>query len=203
MGYYIKKALFLMLYLLFTAVIAASILSIKGHGIFRLLLLLANLALFLYISFGITSQDGQKAYKVLLANDKEREYIIKTGEDRPLNLKGEYHIKNGFIIGALMCVPLVVLLIIHAIITNVDPANIGFGNMAGFLYMLVYAFFNIDFAGNIETVLYASYYWSLMAIPVIVVSQGLAYYLGAKKIRMQQEQIRKKHESIYGEKDWE
>ena len=198
MKYYLKKSLFLIVYLLFTATIAASILSIEGLAVLKLILLIANLALFLYISCGITFQDGQKAYKVLVSNDKLRERIVETGEEITLNTKEEYHVKKGFIIGALACVPMVLLLIVHAIVTNSNPENIVFGQAAGVLYMNVYGFFNVDFLNVQSVVLYASFYWALLAIPLLIVAQGVSYYLGARKIMFQQEQIKNTHQRIYG-----
>lgn len=199
MSYCIKKALFLIVYLLFSAIIASGVLSIEGLAFLKIILLLANLILFLYISCGITYQDGQKAFKVRISNDKERERIVLTGEDCKLDLKGEYHISKGFIIGALSCLPLVVLLVIYAIMGSNNPDAQGMGQIAGAIYLLVYGFFNID-AYNVQTVvMYASYYWALLAIPVIVLSQGIAYYLGARKIECQQEKIKETHNRIYGE----
>ena len=199
MKYYLKKALFIIIYLLFAGILANGALNIEGHWIFRLGLLIVNLALFLYISCGITFQDGQKAYKKLIANDGEREYMVKTGELREIDTKEEYHVSKGFIIGACACIPLVILLIIHAIATSSNPENTGAGNLAAFVYMLVFGFFNVDFASVQSAVVYASPYFALLSIPVIVIAQGIAYYLGARSIRGQQEKIKRTHQSIYGE----
>ncbi len=199
MKYYLKKALFIIVYLLFAGIIANGALNIEGHWIFRLGLLIVNLALFLYISCGITYQDGQKAYKKLIANDSEREYMVKTGEIREIDTVDEYHWSKGFIIGACACVPLVILIILHALISTPIPETAWAGNLVTFIYMLVFGFFNVDFASVQSEIVYASPYLVLLAIPVIAISQGIAYYLGARSIRLQQDKIKRTHQSIYGE----
>ena len=43
------------------------------------------------------------------------------------------------------------------------------------------------------------FYWSLIAIPVIVLTIGIAYYLGGKKIELQQQKIKEKQRLLSGE----
>lgn len=199
MKFYTKKVGFVILYTMFTGIIASGILSIEGLVVLKIGLLLANIALFLYISCGITYQDGQKSYKILLSNDREREYMIKTGDICDICTTNEYHIRKGFLIGVFACVPLIILLALNLIITSANPQNVVVGEIAGFLYLPIYAFFNLDVANVHQELMYAPYYWTLLIIPLLVISQGVAYYLGAKKIEAQQESIKRTHQSIYGD----
>ena len=85
----------------------------------------------------------KKAYKKLVANDSEREYMVKTGEIREINRTEEYHLFKGFLIGFCACIPLVILIVIHAIVISSDSTSTGVGNFVSFMYMLVFAFFTI------------------------------------------------------------
>ena len=111
MKFYLKKAFFILVYIVLTSFIAMAVLLIKGEIALKIILLIANLGLFGYIVCGIAYQDGQRAYKVLHSNDKEREYIVKTGEYRKLKVSEEYKAYKGFLIGFISCVPLVVMLL--------------------------------------------------------------------------------------------
>ena len=102
MKFYLKKAFFIFVYLVLTSFIAMAIILIEGQTLLKVALLVANLGLFLYIISVMAYQDGQKALKVRIANDKEREYIIKTGEDRKINAQEEYKAYKGFLIGFLL-----------------------------------------------------------------------------------------------------
>ena len=199
MKYYLKKAFFILVYIVLTSFIAMAILLIDGQLALKVLLLLANLALFVYIVCGMAYQDGQKAYKVLTANDKEREYIIKTGEDRKLKEDEEYKVYKGFVIGFISCVPLVVMLIIHLIMGQNQQGNTSMSLSANYLYFFVSAFFNLDPNGVQEVVFYSSPYWSLISIPIIMLAHGICLILGARKIKMQYESVKSIHKSIYGE----
>ena len=68
--------------------------------------------------------------------------------------------------------------------------------------MMVFAFsrVNIGTGATAATPINpAIYYWSLLAIPVIVLATGISYILGGKKIELQQQRIREKQRRIYGE----
>lgn len=199
MKYYLKKAFFILVYIVLTSFIAMAILLIDGQVALKVLLLIANLALFIYIVCGMAYQDGQKAYRVLTANDKEREHIIKTGEDRKLKEDEEYKVHKGFLIGFISCVPLVVMLILHWILAQNSQVNTNISESANYLYFFASAFFNLDPNGVYQAVVYASPYWSLLSIPPIMLAHGICFILGARKIKQQYESVKSIHKSIYGE----
>ena len=211
MKYYISHALLACLYLFFTAITAFAILLIQDLIWLKVILLLLNLGLYVFIVATVAKKDGEDALKVRLANDLERKVIIQTGEDIQLK-KGEFAWWKGFAIGGVVCVPLVVLLIIHAILTSIDPTKTGAGAIAGFLYMMVFAFFRMDvvMSDTVNTTMSDAvqtnipiqpefFYWTLLAIPVIVLSIGVAYYLGGRKIELQQQKIKEKQRMLSGE----
>ena len=43
------------------------------------------------------------------------------------------------------------------------------------------------------------YYFNLIAVPIIMITTGLPYILGAKKIQRQQDMIKEKQRQIYGD----
>ncbi len=198
MKFYLKKAIIGFVYLIFSAMTSYGILFIPGLAWLKIILLVLNLGLYSYILSSTAFQDGQAAYKVRMANDLNRKQIILTGEDIPIDTQKEFKPYKGFIIGLVICIPLIVLLIIHAIVSANNPSNQDFGVTASFLYLVVYAFAGVGH--SVDTVFTAvSPYWSLLAIPLMVLVQGVAFYLGGRKIELQQEMIREKHRMIHGE----
>ena len=193
------------IYLFFTAITAFGILCIGSDLLWLKIILNAlNVALYVVIIAASSFKDGQDALKVRIANDLEREQIVKTGAALPLKLKEEYKPWKGFVVGSIACVPLVVLLIIHTLLITLGRDHlIGAGAIAGFIYLMIFAFARINVPAAAEGVTVVvnptMYYWSLFAIPVIVLSVAVPYILGAKKIELQQERIKEKQRQIYGE----
>ena len=207
MKYLIKQAILPFIYLFFTALTAFGILCIGNDLIWlKALLNVLNAGLYVFIVCLASFKDGQDALKVRLANDLEREQIIRTGENRPLRLAEEYKPWKGFAIGGIACVPLVVLLLVHTIlILTAGDKFVGAGALASFIYMIIFAFTRMNLPAVAEgtpvVVDPYVYYWTLFAIPLIVLAVGIPYMLGARKIELQQERIRAKHKSIYGDKN--
>jgi hypothetical protein len=185
--------------------IAISIMSIADPTLvwLRYVLLTLNVALYVFIVASTSYKDGQNALKTRVANDLERMRIIQTGDALPLKLKEEYKPWKGFLFGGIACAPLIVLLFVHTLlILFVGPSATGAGVIASFIYMMIFAFSraHIPVVENAPIVVDPYiYYWALLAIPVIMLTVGISYILGAKKIERQQEMIKAKHRSIYGE----
>lgn len=198
MKFYLKKAIVGLAYLLFSAVTAYAILFIPDLVGLKIALLVLNLSLYCYVLAVTAFQDGQAAYKVRLANDLNRKQIILTGDDIPLDTQKEYKHYKGFVIGLIICIPVIVLIGIHAILMATNSSNQDFGLVASYIYMMVYAFAGLHVkVENLFNVV--SPYWNLLAIPVIILVQGVFFYLGGRKIELQQEMIREKHRMIHGE----
>ncbi len=198
MKYYLKKAIIGLVYLIFSAVTAYGVLFIPGLTWLKVILLVLNLGLYSYVLGSTAFQDGQAAYKIRMANDLNRKQIVLTGEDIPLDTQKEYKAYKGFIIGLVICIPLIVLLIIHAIVSTNNPSNQDYGTTASFIYLMAFAFAGVGVKVD-SLFAVVSPYWSLLAIPVIVLVQGIMFYLGGRKIELQQEMIREKHRMIHGE----
>lgn len=197
MKYYIKNGVLPFIYQLFMAMIAFGILAIEGLIWLKIMLALLNTGLYLFIVGAVAYKEGQDAFKVQTANDLERREIIRTGEDRPLKLHEEYKPWKGFAFGFTACVPLLVLLALHVVIYFATGSYMGLGAIAGAIYLMYFIFFRLDAAAGIY---WYTYLGTLIALPVIMLTMGIAYILGAKKISLQQQMIREKQRQIYGDK---
>ena len=199
MKFYLKKAFFIFVYIVLASFIAMAIAVIEGQVALKILLLVANLGLFIYIVCMMAYQDGQKALKVRIANDKEREHIIRTGEDININRSEEFKVYKGFLIGLVSCAPLLIFLALHLIISASNPANTTFSDISNYLYFFVGAFANLDPSEIYEAVIYSTPYWSLLAIPPIMLAHGICFIFGAKKVEKQHQAVKDIHRSIYGD----
>lgn len=194
MWYYIKQSFLSFIYLIFMAMISLSIILIQVAWL-RIVLNFACVALYLVVVCAASFKDGETALKTRIANDTERREIIRTGEDRPLKLKQEYKVWKGFMSGAIACVPLVVLMIIHVILYYAaGPQYNGAGAIASFIYMMFSGFIKISFELQ-----QWHYYFNLIAIPFLTLMTGIPYILGARKIQLQQDRIMARQRQIYGD----
>lgn len=195
--YYLKNAVLPFVYLFFMAITAFGILAIQNDSLvwLKYVLLALNLGLYLFIVAAYAYKLGQDALKTRNSNDLERKHMVLTGELRPLKENEEYKPHKGFIIGLTSCVPLIILMIIHTIMILCGGGN-GFGVAASMVYLAFYAFFRV---GGAEAPSPATFYFTLIALPVIVATCGIAYYLGAKKIQNQYDKIAENQKRIYGE----
>lgn len=197
MFYYLKQSVLSLFYLITMSITAACICIIKSDALLWLKIILGILNLSLYIALVAMAsfKDGEKAMRVRNANDLERQLIVKTGEYRPLNLAEEYKPWKGFIFGLITCIPLIALIVAHAIVTAINPAQVICGNFAAWIYMLVYCFNGF----SLNMILPAStFYFSLLALPVIVLSTGIPYLLGGRRVEKAQRKIEEKRLEIYG-----
>ena len=146
----------------------------------------------------LCAKEGSTGYGVRLTNDANRRIIVQTGEDLPLKRAEEYAPWKGFAIGGIICIPLVILMIIHTIFIIAGQPNEVPGAIASFVYMVVYAFTRLDL--NSAVGIY-DYYYTLLFVPVVCLSSGISYIFGAMKIERQQRMIKKIHKEIHGDQD--
>lgn len=199
--YYVKQMFIPIMYLFIFDIIALGILCIGDNLIaLKVILLLVSLGFYAFILGAVFYKDGQTAYKVRIANDLSREQIIKTGKDIPLKLNEEYKPWKGFLIGAINCIPLVIFMLIHVILTaGKDPvtATNTCGAIAALIYIAFFAFMQVNSTVALTA---ATYYFVFIAVPIFIAIPGVCYYLGGRRIELQQQQIKEKHRMIYGDK---
>ncbi len=198
MWYLIKQALVPVAYLFFSAIIASGVFSIEGcDPIIALALLLVNLGLYVFVVWSLLAKEGEKGYTALQTNDFNRRRIIETGEDLPLSVAEEFSWWKGFVVGAIISAPLVVLIIIHTIFLIAGMPNVAIGAITSFVYMVVFAFTRI---GVTTVVGVCDYYWTLVFIPFILFITGVPYILGARRKERQQDAIKEIQKNIHGDK---
>lgn len=199
--FYLKQSLISFVYLIFMAMTAMGIVMIGDNLLaLKIILCILNVGLYGFIVAATSFKDGQSALKVRIANDLERVQIVKTGEDRPLNLKEEYKPYKGFLFGIISCLPCVILLIVHTILVfGVNPTYTGAGAIAGFIYMMFFAFVRLVSAAGAPSIYL--FYFNLVCLAVVPLLTGIPYMLGARKIEMQQKKIKERQRQIYGDID--
>ncbi len=144
----------------------------------------------------ISFKDGQNAVKIQHANDVERLNIIRTGEDRSLDLVQEYKPWKGFVSGLVVSSPVIILLILQAIFMLAGTEVQWPGAVAGYVY---FVFFMFLLPGKKIDVPKTYYFWSIIAVPIMMLLMGVPYLLGARKQKLIYENIKDKHKEIYGE----
>lgn len=197
-SFYFKESFIANMYLVLFALIDLGVLCI-GDELMWLKTALCGVCLagFMFIVGLMFYKEGESAAKVLRGNDMNREQIIKTGREYPINLAEEYKPWKGFLIGFLSSCPVILFMIIHAIVSPLGPLNNGGGVAAAFLYMVVFSFFRVNSKADILT---SDYYYTLIIIPVMVLSIGIGYIIGAKKEMRAHQKIVDKHNAIHGGK---
>lgn len=194
MKFYLKNAFIPFFYLMFTGLTSLSISMITNDLLWlKMILWVLNVGLYASVVFLTSFKDGQTAYGVLQSNDREREIIVKTGEYRELRLVEEYKPWKGFFHGFLATIPLIVLLIIHAVVMIGDPTDVSVGRIAGFIYMTFYAFFS--YGGGVTAY---TFFYTVVAIPFMVCFAGVPYLLGAKKAEKNYAKANELNSRIYG-----
>ncbi len=195
MKYFLKQALFPLMYLVFMAIIAAGI-SLIGVVWIETVLNLLNLGFYVFLMGISFFKEGQEALKVRHANDLEREEIIRTGEALPLKLTEEYKPWKGYVMGLIAAAPLVICMLIHfVLILACGEVYNGAGVVASLLYLVFYAPYSV-FIG--ETISCWQYFILLYAVGALALIAGIPYVLGAKKQQARYDEIAERQRMIYG-----
>lgn len=192
--YYLRQSTFIFLYVVFMSLTATAITYIPIPFL-KVLLLVANLILFSVITANNFYREGQVAMKIRLNNDIIRKKIAETGDDLPLKKQAEYTTLKGYLLGAIVFVPCVVLLLINTLVMLLGGTNI-IGSIVSVGYML---FFWVYSAFGTEIVSPFTYYIVLWGAGYLALLSGLFFTLGAKKQEESYQAMEQMHE-IYGEK---
>lgn len=199
MWYYIKNVFFMFIYLLVMSVLGIGISLIENVWI-EFALSVANVILYLVIVTIYFKNEGKNAAKVMLANDLERQNMLRTGKYFKIKTDKEYSAWKGYFFGFCVALPLIICLIIH-LITGLSTggqkstATI----VASFLYFVFFYVFGV-FVPVGSTISFSQFFIISYAIPLMILSSGLAYSWGAMKIFRQKEIIQEKHKKIYGDR---
>ena len=189
--YYIKKSFMYLIVLVFTIITGYTLMDMEeANKTFPLIMSFLNFAVYIMMLVSIAYKEGQDAYKILLANDAERRQIALTGEDRPLRLKEEYALWKGFVIPFISVLLQLIFIILHVIFYELAGTTEIFGELFFYSVLTLYPVFHY-------TVGKVSLYICLILPVVAVLVTWFGYYLGGRKIQMQQQRIKEIHDQIY------
>ena len=90
MKYYLKKFLFLFVYVIMMDIVSFGAISIQTELWVRVLLSILSIAMYLLIVVIFGYAEGKLAEKALFSNDNNRRFIIETGKDIPLKEHEEF-----------------------------------------------------------------------------------------------------------------
>lgn len=196
MKYYLKGAIFGFAYLVVMDFVSLLVSYIENKAVQAILTFVA-VAFYCFIIGVIFFKDGETALDYLHSNDLQRRRMVETGEIVELKTAPEYKPYKGFIIGALICAPLVFLLILHLIIglATGGTAN-GAGIAASFAY---FSFYMLYGTFQTATLTFGDYFILLYSVVITSAAVGIPYIFGAKKSQKKYDLIERKHREIYGE----
>ncbi len=203
MKYYLKQIGREYLYFSLTAVTALMMAVMSNEGFWLWLKFAIYVINFLILALAISImffREGQTAYKQLGINDVVRRQIVETGKDLPIKREEEYRPLKGFILPLFLFIPMAVLLIgnlIYGLCTGGGEVNT-FGMIAGLIYMAFYSP-AVMFIPEAQ-ISWVHPFIVLYAVPLICIIAGVAYILGAKKKKKEDEAILSKQKQIYGDK---
>ena len=191
---YFKAPLFSFVFLLMFAISGFAVEFIETLWL-KILLGSVLILFYLFVVFIVFFTEGAQALKIRHANDDDRYEMVKTGEERYINETAEYKPFKGFLMGGIVCAPMIIFLLIHVIIMLSGGTNLFFGQAAGFVYTVFYCI-------PTATITQASvwqYLYVLYALPLLVGVGGIGYILGARKQQAIYDKSEETKKKIYGE----
>lgn len=183
MWYYVKNFIFSLAYLVFMGLLPYGIETLKSDTV-KIILNVVNILFFMLLMGFFMLKEGEESRKRLKTNDIERKRILQTGELRPIKRSSEFRPWKGFFMGGLVCSPLILTMLIHALIYAFGGTN----EMAGVIGVTIFMGFFMPYImlkyGTMmnENLVFTEYFACLYAVPIIVLLYGLTYLLGAKKV---------------------
>lgn len=189
--YYIKKSAMYFVVLLFTVATGYTLMDMEeASKTFPLIMSFLNLAVYIMMLISISFKEGQDAYKTLVANDIERRQIAKTGEDRPLKVNEEYALWKGLVIPLISVSLQIIFIVLHVVFYEIIGSTEVFGELFFYSVLTIYPIFHYTI-GKVSL-----YICLILPLISVLIAWG-GYYLGARKIQMQQERIKQIHDQIY------
>ena len=194
MKYILRLTIAPLIFFIFFIVIAMGIYALNAGDVLRIILGGLSFIMLLLCLGGIMVKEGEDAIKTLLANDIQRREIIRTGKDVELNVSKEYRPWKGFIVGLILCIPLVIFIILFNP-NGVQEGVLNFGKLAEVVYSPFYVLVG-DFSKTTSLHFYIGAIIVLVCFPLML---GIPYILGAH-IRKNQTKIAKElHKNIHGD----
>lgn len=197
MKFFAKALLIPFIYLIITAITGIGFANVEEiPRAVAFVIIFLDCILFLFIQGTFAFKHGEKGYKTLINNDIERREIVRTGEFREINKADEYAPWKGFVLGLLVCAPLIICMTIHTICYFSGSEYVGMGYLTGLIYNCFFGMIQL----TVENITSATYFLNLIMLPLVVLANGIPYVLGAKKTRTVYEKILAREKYLNGDK---
>jgi len=152
----------------------------------KVALLILVILFYLFMCVLLTKSTGEIHFKALVTGNIRRQQENSEDINKYCKTEKEYRFYKGFLIGIIISSLTYILLIIRLFISsnNIDVCL----KILNLLYWSLLSVFD-----NTASIFYLALFTLLN-----VASCGFGYYLGAKKIMLQQEKLQNIHDEIYG-----
>lgn len=195
MKYLLRLLIIPLVYLVCFAFTTTGITSIDGFSpLVKSLISLVLLLVYIFIMFTVMVKEGQDAYGILISNDAQRRRIVETGVVVDFETTKEYRPWKGFAVGAICCIPLVVMVLLHLIaFPRGDTSTVSLlcEMIYGVFFSIVRTYQNANEAG----------FFIISGVVLILfpLMTGIPYAYGARVRREQQEKVKKLNSELHGE----
>lgn len=180
-----KEGFVIFVYIIIMGVIAIIAAVIKSLAL-RAAAYIATVLFFIFFVVIFAKNSGEKQYKNLLTGNIRRSKGVGEEIDKYCKPYEEYRVYKGFLIGTSVFLPMYLLILLNLIIKS-GGIQIALKLIYAISYMPL-----IIFKENI------SIYFMVLLSVLYIAAAGFGYFLGAKKIMLQQEKLQKTHDLIYG-----
>ncbi len=195
MKYLLRMLIIPLVYLACFAFTTTGIASIDGFSpLVKSLISLALLLVYIFIIFTVMEKEGQDAYGILLSNDAQRRRIVETGVVVDFETTKEYKAWKGFAVGAICCIPLVVMALIHLIAYprgDTSALSLLCEMIYGVFFSVIRTYQNANEVGF--------FIISAVVLVLFPLMTGIPYAYGARVRREQQEKVKKINRELHGE----
>ena len=181
----LKESLIIFIYMLMMGIMSFLILMINSTFV-KVALLILVILFYLFMCVLLTKSTGEIHFKALVTGNIRRQQENSEDINKYCKTEKEYRFYKGFLIGIIISSLTYILLIIRLFISsnNIDVCL----KILNLLYWSLLSVFD-----NTASIFYLALFTLLN-----VASCGFGYYLGAKKIMLQQEKLQNIHDEIYG-----
>ena len=196
MKYLLKLIIIPIVYIISFAFLTVGIASIDGFTpLVKSIISILLVGVFTVVISMVMIKEGHDAYGVLLGNNAQRRHIVETGNVVEFDESKEYRPYKGFLAGLICCIPLIFMVILHLILVpigNTSEISIICEMFYGLFFSVVRTYLETDAVGFfiISGVI-------LVVLPLIT---GIPYMFGARRRRLQQENIKKLNDELHGVK---
>lgn len=190
MKYILKNTLFITVFMFTCSVLSLVVTLIPTTWVKLVLSIVSLIFCFLEVIL-FTEKLGSEGQRVKNANVQALKATLETGRKINIVKQGEYKWYYGALIGLLMCSVAILLLVIQAIVTACGGETMVLAHIVKIMYA-VFACPQNSINNQIST------YYILCYIPFFIGASSLGYYIGKRKVDLEQQKIQEIADKIHG-----